>query len=403
MTIAIVMLTGAVSLVAAEPQRPKVPENRAIASLGVALNEHAAVVVVGPKVFVAPASIRHQPGTLAVATFSARQPTALLALSARAAKVGISAMSSRDATVQFRLPGAIEGDEVDGGQLISLVLTSEDDHALRDLLSGQGLTLRDGGQARKLPEFFTAVLCNSTQEFSRQDAAALEKIDSPSGVRVLRFVAGSSAAVDYAAAHPDEKYIVIAESAGLSVNALKALAGSNIVAVVVGHYRAADVRPEDFAQAAEDVKRAVKAIRLVSDAPVLLAVSVTNEFTRKMEKSWPQAFGDDLAGFDGWAVYNLALFPAIIEAPANPRKLVMDRLGLGALGEKPCVLIEFMGTRYNYRPADAEYIRKVWRAKAPLLLKAMTRQEWRGLVVWSHNIDDAALKAEALRAVTGKR
>ena len=96
------------------------------------------------------------------------------------------------------------------------------------------------------------------------------------------------------------------------------------------------------------------------------------------------------------------MFPAILEAPANPRKLVLERLGLAALGdlgEKPCVLIEFMGTRYNYRPADAEYIRKVWRAKAPLLLKAMTLQEWRGLVVWSNSIDDAALKAEALQAV----
>ena len=362
MTIAIVTLSCAVSLAfAAEPQRPKVPEDRATALLRVALDERAAAVVVGPQAF-----------------------------------------DARDAAGEFGLPGALDGDDVDGGRFIRLVLSCEDDQALCDLLTGEGLALRDGGEARKLPEFFTAVLCNSTQEFSREDAAALEKIDSPSGVRVLRFVDGSSAAVDYAAAHPDEKYIVIAEPAGLSVNALKALAGPNIVAVVVGHYRAADVRPEDYAQAAEDVKRAVKAIRLVSDAPVLLAVSVTNEFTHKTEKSWPQAFGDDLAGFDGWAVYNLALFPAIIEAPANPRKLVLERLGLTAFGEngeKPCVLIEFMGTRYNYRPADAEYIRKVWRAKAPLLLKAMTGQEWRGLVVWSNNIDDATLKAEALQAV----
>ena len=137
---------------------------------------------------------------------------------------------------------------------------------------------------------------------------------------------------------------------------------------------------------------------------MLLAVSATNEFTRKTEKSWPQAFGDDLAGFDGWAVYNLALFPAIIEAPVNPRKLILQRLGLDALGEngeKPCVLIEFMGTRYNYRPADADYIRKVWRAKAPLLVKAMTGQGWRGLVVWSHDIDDAVLKVDALQAVAG--
>ena len=346
-------------------------------------------------------SLRRSPSVRGPSTFAAHpsgrprpagQALAVAALSAAATSIRPSAS---------RTSGAIDGDEVDGGRFIRLVLTCEDDQALGDLLTGQGLTLRDGGQARKLPEFFTAVACNSRQEFSREDAAALEKVGSPSGVRVLRFVDGSSAAADYAAAHPDEKYFVIAEPAGLSVNALKALAGPNIVAVVVGHYQAADVRPEDYAQAAEDVKRAVKAIRLVSGAPVLLAVSATNEFTRKTEKSWPQAFGDDLAGFDGWAVYNLALFPAIIEAPANPRKLILERLGLDALGEKPCVLIEFMGTRYNYRPADAEYIGKVWRAKAPLLLKAMTGQGWRGLVVWSNNIDDAALKVEALQAAAG--
>ena len=355
MAIAIVTLTCMTwPASAAEPQRPKVPENVATVSLHAALDERAAAAVVVPKPF-----------------------------------------------------GA---DELYGGRAIRLVLSCEDDQALRDLLSGQGLALRNGGEARKPPDFFTAVACNSRQEFSREDAA-FEKIDSPSppgapraGVRVLRFadyrdVARSAAAADHAAAHPDEKYIVIAEPAGLSVNALKVLAGPNIVAVVVGHNHAAEDRPENYAQAAEEVKRVVKVIRMVSDAPVLLAVSATNKFTHKTEKSWPQAFGDDLAGFDGWAVYGLALFPAILEAPANPRKLVLERLGLAALGERPCVLIEFTGTRYNYKPADAEYIRKVWRAKAPLLLKAMTGQEWRGLVVWSNSIEDAALKAEALQAV----
>ena len=351
MTIVIVTLTCAASLAsAAKPQRPKVPEDKAIATLGMALNERAAVVIVG---------------TLDVATVSTRF-------------------------------------EVAGGRAIRLVLSCEDDQALRDLLTREGLTLRNGGEARKLPEFFTAMVCNSRQEFSRE---------APLGIRVLRFadyrdVARSAAAADYASAHPDEKYIVIAEPAGLSVNALKVLAGPNIVAVVVGHNHAAEDRPEDYAQAAEEVKRVVKVIRMVSDAPVLLAVAATNEFTHKTEKSWPQAFGDDLAGFDGWAVYGLAMFPAILEAPANPRKLVLERLGLaglGDLGERPCVLIEFTGTRYNYKPADAAYIRRVWRAKAPLLLKAMTGQEWRGLVVWSNNIDDAALKVEAIQAVAAEQ
>ena len=315
------------------------------------------------------------------------------------AKVGTSAMPQVGAAVRLTLPESLDAGGIDGGRFMRLVLSCEDDPALRHLLTASGLTLRDAGQARTLPEFFTAVGCNSRVEHSREDAAALQKIASPCGIRVLRFVDRSGEAVDYAAAHPDEKYIVIAEPSGLSVKALGVLAGANIVAVVVGHYHAADVRPEDYPDAAQKTLAAVKAIRLVSDAPVLLAVSATNWLTRRTEKSWPQSFGNDLAGFDGWAVYNLAQFPAILEAPSNPRQLVLERLGLA---QKPCLLIEFMGTRDRYKPAEASYIRRVWKAKAPALVKALKEQQWRGLIVWSANIDDAALKAEALKAIPAK-
>lgn len=392
----LILACAAASASAQQPGRPKVPEVRATASLGVSLGERPAAVSTGPLALTASAEAARAPGRSFSTASAAGRTASPLPSSPLSARTGVSAVPSRDVAARLRQPETLDGDEIDGGRFIRLVLSCEDDQALRDLLTASGLTLRDGGEAsgRKLPDFFTAVGCNSRTAFSREDAAAMEKITPPSGVRVLRFVDRSGAAAAYAAAHGDEKFIIIAEPSGLSIKALKALAGANIVAVVVGHYHAADVRPEDYATAAQETLAAVKAIRLVSDAPVLLAVSATNWHTRRTEKSWPEAFGDDLAGFDGWAIYNLAQFPAILEAPSNPRTLVMDRLGLR---EKPCLLIEFMGTRYDYGPQTADYIRKVWRAKAPLLVKALKEQRWRGLVVWSANIDDAILKAEALR------
>jgi len=383
-----------------QPKRPKVPEVRATASLGVSLGERPAAVSTGPLALSANASAARAPGqSFGTASATGRTASPLVS-SPLAARTGVSEMPSRDAAARLAQPESLDGAEIDGGRFLHLVLSCEDDQALRELLTAAGLTLRDGGEpARKLPDFSTAVGCNSRLEFSREDAAAMEKITPPSGVRVLRFVDRSGAVADYAAAHGDEKYIVIAEPSGLSVKALKALAGANIIAVVVGHYHAADVRPEDYHAAAQETMAAVKAIRLVSDTPVLLAVSATNWHTRRTEKSWPEAFGDDLANFDGWAVYNLAQFPAILEAPSNPRTLVMERLGLR---DKPCLLIEFMGTRYDYRAQDAGYIRKVWKAKAPALVKTLGEQQWRGLVVWSANIDDAVIKAEALKAIPAR-
>jgi hypothetical protein len=126
---------------------------------------------------------------------------------------------------------------------------------------------------------------------------------------------------------------------------------------------------------------------------VLLAVSSLNGVTRRTEKSWTDAFGGDLAGFDGWAIYNLNQFPAILESPANLRQVILGRLGLP---DKPCVLLDFLGTPAEYPAERAKYIAAAWKAKAGLLMKAVKDQGWRGVIVYATHPADAEIKAAAL-------
>jgi len=87
--------------------------------------------------------------------------------------------------------------------------------------------------------------------------------------------------------------------------------------------------------------------------------------------------------------------PAILEAAENPRELILRRMGLP---DKPCFLIEFVGTSFNYAATERDYVKKVWAARTKPLLAAMKKQGWRGLVTWSATLDDATIKADALRS-----
>jgi G:T-mismatch repair DNA endonuclease (very short patch repair protein) len=68
------------------------------------------------------------------------------------------------------------------------------------------------------------------------------------------------------------------------------------------------------------------------------------------------------------------------------------------LPDKPCVLLEFTGTSFNYTATERNYVEKVWAARAKSLIEAMRKQGWRGLVTWSPTLDDATIKADALRS-----
>jgi len=320
--------------------------------------------------------------------------------------------------------------ETDIANTTAMLLACDDEPALRKHLLNEGFALRlPGGSGqpggpgepaspgepssptRPLPQNFLVGVTayEYADAYCQADQDLLENVAPPggatssgttpggtmaTGVTVLRFVNRSDAAVRFALANPEREFLVITDLNGLSIDALRVLAGANVVGVIVGHYRHADDEPMDFATAADDVLRVTRAVRLVSDAPVLLAVGAVNIHTRDTERSWADAFGDDLHAFDGFALYGLARFPAILEAAENPRELIVRRMGLP---NRPCILIEFVGTSFQYAAADREYVERVWAARAKPLIAALRKQQWRGLITWSATTDDARIKADALR------
>ena len=298
---------------------------------------------------------------------------------------------------------SITTEETDTANTTALILACDDDEALREHLANHGITVRESGPggsarpARSLPQNFLVGVTayEYAGAYCDTDQAMLENVPPPGDVTVLRFVNNSTAAVKFALAHPERKFLVIADIHGLSTDALRVLAGDNVIGVVVGHYRHADDEPTDFAAAAADVLRVTRAVRLVNDAPVLLAVGAVNIHTRDTERAWADAFGDDVKLFDGFALYGLVRFPAILEAAENPRTLILRRMGLP---DKPCVLLEFTGTSFQYAAAERPYVEKVWAARAKPLLAALKTQGFRGLVTWSATLDDATIKADALRS-----
>ena len=335
------------------------------------------------------------------------------------ADVGVTAMNNDIYAIARHDPGTtvpwvspwelrdaqFDGAVLDSARATALLLACDDEQALREHLLAEGVPLRQPGgpgAARPLPDFLVGVTAYEyAAAYCQADQDTLEKIE-PSDiaptqwVTVLRLVNNSTAAVKFALANPERKFLVITDIHGLSTDALRVLAGDNIVGVVVGHYRHADDEPMDFATSAADVLRVTRAVRLVSDAPILLAVGAVNIHTRDTERAWADAFGDNVKLFDGFALYGLVRFPAILEAAENPRTLILRRMGLP---DKPCVLLEFTGTSFQYAAAERPYVEKVWAARAKPLLTTLKTQGFRGLVTWSPTLDDATVKADALRNV----
>jgi hypothetical protein len=293
-----------------------------------------------------------------------------------------------------RLTGPVEAPAVDATGFIGLLLAAEDERGLRQLLGDEGVTFREARTPiRKLPKFLRAFCCAPGTPFDPVEVEHLPQLPAPDGIKVVRYLAGAKEAVAYVAAHPNERFLVVADIRSVSAEALKSLGGGNIVAVVAGHYSAADAKPRDFQQAAAEALQVRRAIRMVSDAPVLLAVSMTNWHSRTREPGWAAAFGEDLADFDGWGIYNLTGFAAVLEADGNPRLAACKALGLDPA--KPCILMDFVGTA-SLEAKRHDYIRKVWGAKWPLLREAIGDQGWRGIVLHTSDPLDAKLKAEVL-------
>ncbi len=312
--------------------------------------------------------------------------------------------SVRSAQVRTKLPDAIDTGAIEDADYMRMILTLVDDARLRVVLKEWNVPIReDTTPVRDLPAFFTAVGCVVWSPKPSR-AEAMDGFDCD--VKMAMFIGDDRASVRYVREHPEQKFLVVIDARRLSAEALKALAGDNIVAVVVGHYEGADATVAQFAEAAERALVVRHLTRLVSDVPVLLAVSPTNFTTHRRVAGWTDAFGDQIDGFDGWAIYNLHLFPAILESnprnprnsrnsrnPRNPRQWACERLNLSA--DKPCVLLDFMGTP-AVKPEMAGYVRKVWEHKWPLLRKALADQGWRGIAIYSTTIADARMKAKAV-------
>jgi len=287
-----------------------------------------------------------------------------------------------------------DGAVVDSARHTALLLSCGDEDILHQYLLDEGVKVLDARTVRKLPDdFFYGVMgYEYAMAYCETERQIMCEVVHRSIVAV-RYVKGSDAAVDYVKNNPDQRFVVFVDEHGLSVDALRTLAGENVVAVVVGHYHHADDPVSAFGDRVADIVMVARCVRLVSDAPILLAVSMTNLITRKFEPSWLEYFGDELDKFDGWAIYNYAFFPAIMEARDNPREAALARY---SLSDKPCILVEFAGVGVAYTPAQRPAIEKTWKAKAHYFVKAMKEQGWRGLVTWSQTLDDAKIKADAL-------
>ena len=297
------------------------------------------------------------------------------------------------------LPGPAVNPTVEDAGYMEMVLTLVDEARLREVLAEWGVPVReDPNTVGELPAFTVAVGCVTWSPMASR-AEALAGFDAE--VKMALFVGDDEASVAHVRRHRDQRFLVVIDARRLSAEALRAVAGENVVAVVVGHYQGADATVEGFGPAAERALAVRKLIRLVSDVPVLLAVSPINFTTYRGVARWPEAFGERLDAFDGWAIYNLHLFPAILEpGQANPRTRTLRRLGLSpGRQEKPCLLLDFMGTPAVRRvdpPSLAGYVAKVWRAKWPLLREALAEQGWRGVAIYSTTVADARMKAKAV-------
>jgi len=344
-------------------------------------------------------AIRHQP--IAIHEASIRMP-ALAASAQQVRSLDVPARSQRlrapqpatlrSAQVRTALPDAIDAGAIEDADYMRMILTLVDDAKLRSVLNEWNVPIRaDITRVRDLPPFTTAVGCVVWSPKPGR-AEALGGFDCD--VKMAMFIGDDRASVRYIRDHPKQKFLVVIDARRLSAEALRALAGDNIVAVVVGHYAGADATVPQFAEAAERALVVRHLIRLTSDVPVLLAVSPTNFTTHRRVAGWTKAFGDRIDGFDGWAIYNLHLFPALLETgDRNPRTWACERLNLSA--DKPCVLLDFMGTP-AVKPEMAGYVQKVWQAKWPRLRRALDGQGWRGIAIYSTTIADARIKAKAV-------
>jgi hypothetical protein len=283
-------------------------------------------------------------------------------------------------TAEVAVPDAVSVGGYGAGAHLRTVAAVGSAQDIRTALASMGVTPGTPGPARAMPAgLFVGV--------PAADYATPRRIG-----RVVRFGDGSAAAAQYVLDHPGERFLVQLDAAGVTADALRAVAGPAVAAVVVGEYHGYFQTAAGIAEAAAETKEVLALLRQVTDAPVLLAVSRRNKWAPANAAAWTAAF--DLEGFDGWAVFNLHNWAAILEL-GNARTNALTALGLP---EKPTVLLDFQGTPSTVAQSRPDYIRAIWRAKAGRLLTTLKAQGWRGVSIYAPLTADASIKAGELDA-----
>lgn len=255
-------------------------------------------------------------------------------------------------------------------------------------LAISGIEVKDNRVIESLPKFFLAT------QFLTQLKTTSDEINvalsSQLPIVCVRFIDADADVTkkicDAIEAETKRKFILIVNSDVFNKNVAKILNHKNVAMIIVGHYVAADERPAKFTDRAEEVLNRVKFIRKISNKPVVLACSYTHFFNPITTKDWANAFGAELAKFDGFAIYNISRFQAF---EFINRKKACKNLGLP--DTKPVVLLDFVGTQ-----GVNDDVKESWKRKLEPFAKMLVADGWNGMIVYANQKDDAAFKDKVL-------
>jgi hypothetical protein len=198
-------------------------------------------------------------------------------------------------------------------------------------------------------------------------------------VRVVRFGSGDDDADAVKMIEKSDRDVLIVLMFDCLPDAIAdVVPDEKIAGIIVGHAAAADYSTADFAVEAAKLDRVRQVLQAVTDAPVLLAVSLVNAhdtdppLVNASVRAWCEAF-DDLGSFDGFAVYNINRFPLL-----ETRSLASIRSTLGLPDDRPVLLFELIGT-----DGDSDRIRSMWRNKAERIMHKIVDEGWAGIILYS--------------------
>lgn len=259
-----------------------------------------------------------------------------------------------------------------------------------ETLRNAGVAVQDNRTVERLPGFFSCVNVTYRLETTAEEVATIKALKTPAvAVRFINSRGDVAKALSEAIiGAKTQKFVVIVDSGVFIEDIAKALNSPNVLAIILGHYTGADKLQGEYGNEAEIVLNRLSVVRKVSSKPVLLACSYIQWFNPKPTRTWTAAFGEHLADFDGFAVYNLNRFPMFED---TTRQKICEKIGVPTT--KPAVILDFVGTQ-----GTTDDIKASWNNKIDRFLQQIKQDGWRGLVVYSSSEADAQFKDSALLA-----